>query len=912
MAAVLLAGTVVLTGCENIFGGGYTEFNPDSSVTLDFFETAVRAAFGESSGNASQNWVKPDYEAGTVELFARNETNSAGKIKDSSDGISFFFREVPADRNFRLSATVEVISFGGWRDGDPNFITSNGQEGFGLMARDWVPFYQTRGGVSTDDEFDMDKLFQVREYQEGEVAAGDGSYYLAALDPPGRSNMVFSGGVKRGVRYGWRTGVTGQPEVVTDFAEQANSSNAEFTYFPAELDDYSEWENMEDRPDFPLIGGKYRYTLEKTNSGFRVSVVPPAEKGEAWEDFIWEPDLLTNINKDSFYVGFFAARAAHIKVSDVNYSESDTEQDALREFPDAEIIHPDFSIDSPSTFASTTGTGYRLRATANVPGYLSVRLNGREVRGSEDSELIESDWLINDGPNVRRPAHFSVQTVFRDSSGSWQNALREGENIFQVIFYPAETYPGRDDLLIGNTEPIKKTFSVDRSWFGDVNTPLYVSPNGRGNGLGTRANPLDIDTAIAYVLPGQTITMLDGVYKLRAFRIPRYNNGVPAARKRIVAENNGKVILDFSDFDPSVDSINSAAVIAGNYWDFIGIDVKNAPDKIKGFQVMGSYNLVEWVRTYNNGDTGLQISGLSTLPRAMWPEGNTIRYAESFNNMDAAQTDADGFGAKLTVGPVTPTGGIINDPTRFNRFEWCIAHNNADDGWDLYAKGETGNIGIIVIENSIAYRNGIMLDGSTARAGRNGFKLGGEGIRIPHITRNSVAFQNGAHGFTSNSNPGIILENITSFDNGGFYNRISGSDSRNLTIYGSDTITAQVTGALSLYTPDNAQNRGSDGFTLSAVSNGYLWNGSATVNRNGSVLTTDAVKSVLPPLYSDMERTQKIADSEVLTSEGFIAFVEDVDGGWKFDLGDFLVLEDSVRNALLPAEQTAGIGAWFD
>ena len=36
--------------------------------------------------------------------------------------------------------------------------------------------------------------------------------------------------------------------------------------------------------------------------------------------------------------------------------------------------------------------------------------------------------------------------------------------------------------------------------------------------------------------------------------------------------------------------------------------------------------------------------------------------------------DADGFAAKLTVGDG-------------NVFDGCISYNNADDGWDFFAKG---------------------------------------------------------------------------------------------------------------------------------------------------------------------------------------------------------------------------------
>ena len=55
--------------------------------------------------------------------------------------------------------------------------------------------------------------------------------------------------------------------------------------------------------------------------------------------------------------------------------------------------------------------------------------------------------------------------------------------------------------------------------------------------------------------------------------------------------------------------------------------------------------------------------------------------------------DADGFAAKLTVGPG-------------NVFDGCISSYNTDDGWDLYTKSETGPIDPITIKNSVAHHNG--------------------------------------------------------------------------------------------------------------------------------------------------------------------------------------------------------------
>lgn len=44
----------------------------------------------------------------------------------------------------------------------------------------------------------------------------------------------------------------------------------------------------------------------------------------------------------------------------------------------------------------------------------------------------------------------------------------------------------------------------------------------------------------------------------------------------------------------------------------------------------------------------------------------------------------------------------------------------------------------------------------------NGFKLGGEGIPVPHVITNSLAFRNNMDGFTDNFNPGTftVADNV--------------------------------------------------------------------------------------------------------------------------------------------------------
>ncbi len=156
-----------------------------------------------------------------------------------------------------------------------------------------------------------------------------------------------------------------------------------------------------------------------------------------------------------------------------------------------------------------------------------------------------------------------------------------------------------------------------------------------------------------------------------------------------------------------------------------------------------------------NNDSGLQLSRYAAgAPSSEWPSNNLIVFSESHDNADSDGEDADGFAPKLTVG----SGNV---------FRYAVSHNNIDDGWDLYTKPDTGPIGTVTIEDSLSYGNGTLSDGSQAGNGdRNGYKLGGEDIGVNHTVKRSIAFDNGKHGFTYNSNPGsMTIENNLSIGN---------------------------------------------------------------------------------------------------------------------------------------------------
>ena len=295
---------------------------------------------------------------------------------------------------------------------------------------------------------------------------------------------------------------------------------------------------------------------------------------------------------------------------------------------------------------------------------------------------------------------------------------------------------------------------------------IYVSPTGAGMD-GTKENPTSFVNATIIAKPGNTILLMEGKYTFGS-RINLTTDGLYNARITIKPEVEGtKVVLDFSR--QAFNSTNRGIQLYGDYYTIYGIDVCGAGDN--GLYVCGNYNIIENCQFYNNRDSGLQLgrgySEQTTIDE--WPSNNLIKNCTSFNNYDdeTLGENADGFAAKLTVG-------------YGNVFDGCIAYRNSDDGWDLYGKEDSGNIGNVILYNCVSFENGYVAtplteenaDGTTYTTYNTpngdgiGFKLGGSAMEGDVIISNCVAFNNKLHGFSDNSNPGMIqMKNCTAFNN---------------------------------------------------------------------------------------------------------------------------------------------------
>lgn len=639
-------------------------------------------------------------------------------------------------------------------------------EGAGKVTgdHDGISFYYTELDAENDN-FELSADIKVKVYAKT-PHDGQESFGIMARDVIGtaKDSSVFASNI---AAIGGFSGGTGNPNGTQLFVRTGITSpdGAGSKGIQKKM-----LNNVKPGPD----NTPYTLVLGKTNSGFYGKIV-----GGNTERF-FEPDIL-KVQDSKMYVGFYAARLATIEVSNIELQVTSAAADAPKVEAPSQPIEPTFDFVSLNRVSTPE---YSLRILANVDGTVTVRNGQEEVA-------------------LDAPVEAGVQTVVPAT-------LVSGDNTFNATFLPDNTqYLTSESKIVKNVTVTLKSYGNG----GD----LIVTPQGTAQGAGTAESPLNLETAIDFVQPGQRIVLQDGVYKRSSkLEIRKYNDGTEKAMKYLVAAPGTRPVIDF-------DKKSEGVVLGANYWHVKGIDFARSADNTKGFTVGGNYNIVEDSRFYENGDTGLQISRTDGSDnRADWPSYNLILNSTSFDNIDPSQNNADGFAAKLTVG-------------EGNIFRGCIAHNNIDDGWDLYTKAGSGAIGAVIIEDSIAYNNGTLTTGTIGKGDKNGFKLGGEGIHVPHIIRNSIAFGNGAYGFTSNSNPGIIVRNNIGFDNA--------RGNLNLSTYTGITPDFQLEGFVSYQKSYTA----ADTYPASLASDSnYLFKGTQSSNKSGVVLTDSNFKSLTP------------------------------------------------------------------
>lgn len=650
-----------------------------------------KTVFGQSSGYDKQEsgstGVKTESygtEKGKINVRAWDGT---GKITNDHDGMTYYYTNVEADKNFELYAQIKVNKY---LEHDNDDTKRNGQEAFGVMLRDVIPLTAADGSMTTDWN-------SAKKDIDGAAVPLEGNSVFA-------SNMMIIGGYS-GTGYEKATEANRINMLVRNGVEAPDGGGTRIGPYAISS-------------SFPKEGNTYSLYVRKVNGGI-YAICTDMQTGEVMSDTYYDDSFLTVQDKNMMYVGFFAARWADIDVENVSFHETEKAYDQTVSSNEETESTPIIKIDSAKYSAESK---YTLKLhSMDSSGKVSVRLNNK---------LIGENMPVDE-------KGIEIETQLKPNA----------ENKLTVMYTPSE------ELTLTSYEPIVERQTIICKSINKNVSKVYVSPEGSYKGDGTAEKPFDIDTAAGLIAPGQTIIMKEGVYKRTApLEIALGNDGTAEKPKTVMAEEGKSVVFD---------GTNSSQVVihTGNYWHIKGIEFRNSGDNMKCYHLGGSHNVIENCTFHDNRDLGIQISRTyGTEDRSLWPSHNLVLNCEAYNNCDPSMINADGFGAKLTVG-------------EGNVFRNCKSHHNVDDGWDLYTKVNSGAIGAVTLENCEAYKNGIRLnpDGSEepyGKGGNNGFKLGGENVGVKHKLINCKAYDNVHNGVTTNSNPMLSLENVESRNNG--------------------------------------------------------------------------------------------------------------------------------------------------
>ncbi len=540
--------------------------------------------------------------------------------------------------------------------------------------------------------------------------------------------------------------------------------------------------------DMFKVGAEYTFTVRKTNDGYEA--VATTENGTQTQKLT--ANDFTSVQEDgTVVVGVMVARKIGVKITDIKFTTSESKGLATSEAVEDKVT-PSIRVYS----SNTCGAGeYEYTVVPNCAGTL-------KVTGSADGKAISKEVTADEV--VRIPV-----------------AVNVGSNTIKAEFEPAAA------ANITSTKTVASETNVTRKVYGEAGQTIIVTPDGKTTGDGTEESPLDINTAVSYAQPGQTILMKNGVYD-KWITINRSVCGTADKPINLVAES---ISTDGTD---GVVLSGAGLTVIGSYWHVYGLYVKDSSGV--GIQVSGNYNTIDMCTVNHAANSGIQISrnggadNYAGIQGKLWPTGNLIKNCESFDNCDAGRNDADGFAAKLTCG-------------EGNRFYGCISHNNIDDGWDLYAKSVSGTIGSVTIENCVAYNNGWLTTDDVTVAGYNygegnGFKLGGGYLKGGHKLINCVSFGNHAKGITSNSCPDISITRCTAYNNGN-----ANSYSIGLNTMDSMLKEWKVSGLISMSKADLTAKADLIPFSQHGDDN-YIYNGSESYNNLGQKATDEWFESV--------------------------------------------------------------------
>lgn len=310
-------------------------------------------------------------------------------------------------------------------------------------------------------------------------------------------------------------------------------------------------------------------------------------------------------------------------------------------------------------------------------------------------------------------------------------------------------------------------------------TDYYISPSGNdtNNGTSEKTPFASLATAQKKVKAGDVVYIMPGTYKVQESEMMDktsssvwdiiFNfttNGTEAAPivyKGVIDSDGKRPVFDLSAISAS--KRLTGFYIRANYLQFsnfeiVGINVPESSTNTQSENVRingGSYCTLTNIAAHDGMGIGFYLTGKSAH--------NTLVNCDAYNNFDSVNIsvnnggNSDGFGCHVSAG------------YEGNKFQYCRAWQNSDDGFDFI-----NCYSAATVEHCIAYRNGYDKDGNK-RADGNGFKAGGYGMgsevkisSVPmHVVSHCLSVANKANGFYTNHHlGGVKFDHNSAYKNG--------------------------------------------------------------------------------------------------------------------------------------------------
>lgn len=312
-------------------------------------------------------------------------------------------------------------------------------------------------------------------------------------------------------------------------------------------------------------------------------------------------------------------------------------------------------------------------------------------------------------------------------------------------------------------------------------TCYYISPSGNDKNDGTsESTPFaSLATVQSKVKAGDVVNILPGTYQVKESEMmDRTSSNVwdiffdfntsgtessPIIYKGILDAQGNRPKFDLS-------AIKTGKRLTGFYihakylkfsnFEVIGINVPKSSSNTQSenFRINGGKNCIFYnIAAHDGMGIGFYITGSSA--------NNTLSNCDAYNNFDSINQsvnnggNSDGFGCHVSAN------------CEGNRFEYCRAWQNSDDGFDFINCQSAATV-----EYCIAYRNGFDKDGNK-RADGNGFKAGGYGMgkevkisSVPmHVVSHCLSVGNKANGFYTNHHlGGVKFDHNSAYKNGSY------------------------------------------------------------------------------------------------------------------------------------------------